>query len=465
VIASGCLAVLAALTACTSFRARPLDVDQRLAAFDARRLDDPGLRQFIEQSQRRRLARWPLPLWDFEQLTLVADYYSADLAVARAELDTADAAVVTAGARPNPALAVSPTYDTTAEPGISPWTLGFTLDIPIETAGKRGYRITRARHLANAARLQVAGAAWQVRSRVRISLVQLHSAERAAQILARQLETQRKAVQLLQTRLELGEASGTDVQLVRLAADQSALQLRETQKEAAQARVGLAATLGVPEAALQGLDLWFAAIDSLPSPERVAPSRREALLNRTDVLRALAEYEASESALQLEIARQYPDIHLGPGFSHGYTASELENAVTFGVSLTLPLLNRNQGPIAEAQAHRQEAAASFDAVQAGAVAQVEQAVSAYRDSVAKLETAEQLLGEQRQHMSSVQALFDSGEADRLTLVRAQSELASVELARAQAVTEAQLALGQLEDATQRAATSTRATPKDGGKDS
>jgi outer membrane protein, heavy metal efflux system len=124
-------------------------------------------------------------------------------------------------------------------------------------------------------------------------------------------------VQLLQTRLNVGEASGTDVQLVRLAADQSALQLRETQKEAAQARVGLAATLSVPEAALQGLDLSFAAIDSLPSPERVAPSRREALLNRTDVLRALAEYEASESALQLEIARQYPDIHLGPGFSHG----------------------------------------------------------------------------------------------------------------------------------------------------
>jgi outer membrane protein, heavy metal efflux system len=465
VIASGCLTVLAALAACTSFRARPLDVDQRLAAFDARRLDDPGLRQFIEQSQRRRLARWPLPLWDFEQLTLVADYYSADLAVARAELDTADAAVVTAGARPNPALAVSPTYDTTAEPGISPWTLGFTLDIPIETAGKRGYRMTRARQLANAARLQVAGAAWQVRSRVRISLVQLHSAERAAEILARQLETQRKAVQLLQTRLNVGEASGTDVQLVRLAADQSALQLRETQKEAAQARVGLAATLSVPEAALQGLDLSFAAIDSLPSPERVAPSRREALLNRTDVLRALAEYEASESALQLEIARQYPDIHLGPGFSHGYTASELENAVTFGVSLTLPLLNRNQGPIAEAQAHRQETAASFDAVQAGAVAQVEQAVGAYRDSVAKLETAEQLLAEQRQHMSSVQALFDSDEADRLALVQAQSELATIELARAQAVTEAQLALGQLEDATQHPVTSTRATPKDGGKDS
>jgi cobalt-zinc-cadmium efflux system outer membrane protein len=443
-----CLALLGVLAACTSFRAHPLDVDHRLALFDARRLDDPGLRQFIEHTEHAQLARWPLASWDFAQLTLAADYYRADLALARAKLTAAEAAVETAGARPNPTLAVSPTYDTTAEPGISPWTLGFTFDVPIETAGKRGYRIAQARHLANAARLRVANAAWKVRSQVRISLVQLHSAERAAEILTRQLETQREAVQLLQTRLDMGEASVTDVQLVRLASDHAALQLRDTRKEAAQARVGLAAALGVQDTALQGVDLSFDAIDSLPSPEQAAPSRREALLNRTDVLSALADYEASESALQLEIARQYPDIHLGPGFSHGYTASELENAVTFGVSLTLPLLNRNQGPIAEAQAHRQEAAATFDAVQAGAVAEVEQAISAYRDSVAKLETAEQLLAEQRRRMSSAQALFDSGEANRLTLVQARGELTTIELARAQAVMEAQLALGQLQDATQ-----------------
>jgi len=447
-----CLALLGALTACTSFRARPLDVDRGLALFEARRLDDPGLRQFIERTEHAQLARWPLASWDFAHLTLAADYYRADLSLARAKLTAAKAAEETAGARPNPALALSPTYDTTAEPGISPWTLGFTFDIPIETAGKRGYRIAQAQHLANAARLQVANAAWQVRSQVRISLVQLHSAERAAEILTRQLETQREAVLLLQRRLDIGEASVADVQLVRVAAANAALQLRETQKETAQARVGLAAALGVPETALQGVGLSFEAIDSLPSPETAAPSRREALLNRTDVLSALADYEASQSALQLEIARQYPDIHLGPGFSHGYTASELENAVTFGVSLTLPLLNRNQGPIAEAQAHRQEAAATFDAVQAQAVAEVEQAVSAYRDSVVKLQTAEQLLAEQRQRMSSTQALFDSGEANRLTLVQARGELTAIELARAQALTEAQLALGQLQGATQGAGT-------------
>ena len=36
--------------------------------------------------------------------------------------------------------------------------------------------------------------------------------------------------------------------------------------------------------------------------------RREAILNRADVRGALAEYAASQSALQLEIAKQYADL-------------------------------------------------------------------------------------------------------------------------------------------------------------
>ncbi len=37
------------------------------------------------------------------------------------------------------------------------------LDIPIETAGKRGYRMAEARYLSEAARLNIAQTAWEVR--------------------------------------------------------------------------------------------------------------------------------------------------------------------------------------------------------------------------------------------------------------------------------------------------------------
>jgi outer membrane protein, heavy metal efflux system len=444
------LAAAVCLSGCATYRPRQIDVRRSLAAFEARRLDAPALRQYMEQALHRPLAAWPLQSWDFEHLTLAADFYSADLAVARAKLDQAEAALITAGARPNPTLALSPSYDIAKEPGISPWTLGFTLDIPFETAGKRGYRIAEARNRANAASLEAASVGWRVRNSLRDSLVQLQAAERAQEIVSRRLAAETLAARLLADRLSVGQASATEVEVVRIAADQSALQLQDSRRQAQQARFAVAAALGVPATALDGIRMSLAALDTFPSPEQAAPSREQALLDRTDVLAALAAYEASDSALRLEIARQYPDLAIGPGFSHGYTASELENSLTIGVSLTLPILNRNQGPIAEAEARRREAAANFNAVQARAVTQVDAALSGYRASLAKLDTANGLLAEQRRRIASVQALFHAGQTDRLTLAQGRSELATDELARLRAFTEAQLALGGLENAMQRA---------------
>jgi len=45
-------------------------------------------------------------------------------------------------------------------------------------------------------------------------------------------------------------------------------------------------------------------------------SRRQALQGRADVLAALSDYAASESALQLEVAKQYPDVHLNTGYEY-----------------------------------------------------------------------------------------------------------------------------------------------------
>jgi outer membrane protein TolC len=97
-----------------------------------------------------------------ESLTLAAFYLSSELDVARAQWGTAQAALRTAGQRPNPTLSVSPQYDaTTVTP--SPWVGAFNLEIPIETAGKRGHRMAQAQHLSDAAELHIAATAWQVR--------------------------------------------------------------------------------------------------------------------------------------------------------------------------------------------------------------------------------------------------------------------------------------------------------------
>ncbi len=440
------LASTGLLAGCVAYQPRPLSSSDEANAFASRRLDAPALRHFIAGSAASALAaNWPPASWDLDRLTLAAWFNHPEIAVAQANLESAEAGLITAGARPNPTFGIGPTYDANPASGVSPWTLGFTLDWPIETAGKRSYRLAQAQHVANRARLDIAQTAWEVRSRVRRAMVELETAQRRRAILAQQKLAQEQVVALLEARLQAGESSATEVQLVRVAAAQSALDLVEEEKQSHAAAIRLADALGLPANALDRVEFDFTSVDLLPDAGDAAGLRRTALLHRADVLGALADYDASESALQLEVAKQYPNLQLGPG----YAWDQGENKFSLGLSLTLPVLDRNRGPIAEAEAHRREAAARFAVVQARALGECELALAAYHDALAKLRTAEALRRGQRERLRSVQQALDAGATDRVALFQSQAELGAGELARAGAFSEAQVALGAVEDAMQR----------------
>jgi len=141
----------------------------------------------------------------------------------------AQAAAVTAGERPNPSVGAEVGYNTTTKTP-SPWIPIVVLDIPIETAGKRGHRLAAASHLSEAARLELASAAWQVRSRVRAGLVDLWAAREERTLLEGQQKLHADNVRLLKLQWEAGENSGFELIQGRLAADASRLALREAER-------------------------------------------------------------------------------------------------------------------------------------------------------------------------------------------------------------------------------------------
>jgi outer membrane protein TolC len=185
-------------------------------------------------------------------------------------------------------------------------------------------------------------------------------------------------------------------------------------------------------------------LDEFPTTLTAPEVRRQAILNRADIRGALAEYAASQSALQLEIANQYPDIHLGPGYEFDQT----DNKWTLGVSLTLPILNQNQGAIAEARAKRELAAAHFLAVQAKAVGEIDLALVGYLTAQQQSAAAGALLGNLQKRRDSVHAMQQAGELDALAEANAQDEFNTGALSRLDALVKAQQARGQLEDAMQ-----------------
>lgn len=448
------IALCLALSACAAghYDAQPLDAASSAHALAARSLDAPELKRYIESKyQGKATLAWPPPAWNLELLTLAAFHFNPGLEAARSRLAGADAAVTTAGQRPNPTLQLPLQRALNPKDGESPWTLGLALDIPLETHGKRDARIAQATHQAAAARLQVAGAAWALRSQLREQLLILSSQTEKIRLLQQQADLDRSLVALLEARLREGEVSSRDLNQQQLALIQATRDVLDTRKALAAARVQLAALLGLKADALAAVNLDLSGFDQPDPPLRVPDLHTLALRNRADVLEAVETYEASQAALQLEFARQYPDVHLGPGF----TFDQGIRKPAFDLSgIELPLFNRNEGPIAEATARRREAAAQLTRVQAKASSELDTGLATYRLARDSLRQADRQLDVQRAHLAGVQHAFDLGEEDRATLAFNQKTELAARLAVLDAAVQVQQALGSIEDAIQRPLSST-----------
>jgi outer membrane protein, heavy metal efflux system len=438
---------IAWLAGCARFQPEPLSPAQSAEALENRSLTNAALRTFLETNLHRPFPDWPEASWDFDMLTLAAFYYHPDLAVARADWNAAQAAIQTAGGRPNPTLSLVPGYNTTHSGLPSPWFPAVSFDVPIETAGKRGHRIAAANQLSESARLNLATAAWKVRGNLRSALLADAAARQRTRLLSDQVALQEKIVALLGQQARAGALASQDLAAPHIALARARLELADAQSQQAETRVNLAAAIGLPLRALAEAPLSFDPLKDWTGSADLtsAEVRRAALQSRADVLGALADYAAAQATLQLEIARQYPDVHISPG----YQFDQGDNKWSLGITFELPVLNQNQGPIAEARARREQAAARFTAVQARVLAEIERSVETYRVSRKNLVTLDTLAEAQTRRRESVEAQFKAGATDSLDLLNARLELVNGELARGEGLVKLQQSFAALEDAVQR----------------
>jgi len=430
------------LTGCVRYHPHPLDPPRSAQQFRARTLTDPGLRTFLKR------ADWPPARLSLNDLAAVALYFNSDLDVARAQLRTAQAAVITARARPNPSLSVGGGWTNAPE---SPLVFHFDPAFTVETAGKRAWRTLEAQILAEAARVAVSETAWRVRSRVRASWLDYQMALLSLEVLRNERTVRLEAVAILEKRLSVGEASQPDVNLMRTALISVEVEAKAAETLLSESGAALAAAVGLP--ALPSVDT-----QAVPSPPRMLPLadvQRAGLLHRVDLRRSLLDYAAAEANLHLEIANQYPDFQYSPGYSF----DEGHHKIAFSPALSVPIFNRNRGPIAESEARRAEAEVRFNALQAQAIGEMEIALARYNGALAELADAEQRLVriQQTREAATLRAV-QAGEEDRLALAGVRVERAVAGRARLDALRRVQTALGGLEDAVQQSLESGSSLP-------
>ncbi len=403
---------------CARFESHPIDLQRSLVTLETRSLGSPELRGFIERSKGERVPEWPLQKWSFEDLSLAAVWYNPELAVARAQTEAVEASTQTAAGRLNPTLGLQGGYNFDAtKSGLSPWMPGTTLDLPVETAGKRTRRTERAAHLTRAARLDLISKAWSIRTALRSSVIDRVFLERRLEVMDQQRLVLGQIREVLEQRLRAGaattqEVSTVRIQLLKLESESSAL-LRQS----SEIHGKLAALLGLSPQSLALANLLPPVASPVPKGDALSNQRSLALKLRADIQSALANYEASQSQLQLEIAKQYPDLHLG----NGYQWDQGDSKWSFGLTFELPILNRNQGPIAEATARRREAAAQVLAAQARAIAELDRAADLNGLLQHQLEEQSRIQQELDEQTRRVEARRNQGGADRLEVATARTE--------------------------------------------
>lgn len=445
-LALGATAVI--VGGCALYSAKPIDPAMTATALEQRTLADPTLARFIADVLPDRAADAGVATWDLSTLTLAALYFHPEMEVSRAKLALAKAGVKTARQTPNPTLSFQPgQYPALID--ASAWTIGVIVNFVLETAGKREKRTEVARNLVEAARQDVATAAWQVRGGVRSALLDLWAAERRRMLVERRQAAQMQIVALLEGRFAAGDASALDVARERINLSQARLALRDSERQGADARARLATAVGVPVRAFESVSLSLDTFDQpigVPEGTELADNslRRRALQERTDVLGLLAEYEASQSEVRLQIAKQFPDVTLGPG----YTYDQGFDLYSLSLNVELPIFNQNQGPIAEAEARRKGAGARFVALQGKVIGEIDRARAAYLASIRTVATADVMLSDQERQRQRIERSHRLGETDRLAPLAANVEYAIVELASFEALVQQREALASMEDALQ-----------------
>lgn len=432
-------------TSCVHYVARPLNPPKIEDQYRGRTLDNPALAAFVRGQNEQSLATWPPASIDLDTLTLVAYFYQPDLDVARGKFAAAEAGLITARQRVNPSISGDAGYSKNPESAV---TYAIAPIFTIETAGKRGYRIMQAEQVAEAARLSFVEAGWQVRSRVRAAMLTYLFAQRRLDLLRSESSVRADIVEIFEKRRAAGEAATPDLNVVRADLSATEVALRQGEGEITQTLSAIETSVGVPPSALARIPIAFATLETPPSEQSLPMKQvqRAGLVHRADVRRTLAEYAAADALLRLEIANQYPNIELSPS----YAFQEGFADYTLGIGLSaLPILHRQQGPIAEAEAKRRQIEAEFLALQSRAIGEMEQALRQYRSALTEWhESEDKFLQVQREREAAARAALAAGEGDRLAVDVARLLTMAAQRSRLDALQRAQTALGALEDSMQ-----------------
>jgi len=381
-----------------------------------------------------------------EELT-VDDFVARALAnnpevrAVRLEVDAAEGRLRQAGLRPNPML------DLGGQKAISPdnnLTVGVT--VPLDLNGRKEGRVGVAGREVSLRRAQVLDRERRLRAEVRAKAGELLAAQRNLGVTDDLLRVNREGLGLIGERVRRGatpplEESLLVVEVNRLDASEKLLS-------------GRVDVLAVQLKALAGVEpdspLTLRGDLALP-PLAIDRARalEEALAGRPDVIAARAEAAMAVAQIEKEQADGRWDASINVGYQRQDTGFGLNGLTSSGavrpiqdvfhyfgggVSITLPVRNRNQGNIAAARAMASAAERRIDAAMLMARQEVQAAFAQYEAAARSLEIYVRGVRETaRRNLDVVRQTYELGRLSVLDVIAEQRRFIDVEMGYTEAL--------------------------------
>ena len=284
-----------------------------------------------------------------QTLTLESALQSAfagnpDLAAAQWEIDIAQGGRQQAGLIPNP-VASWDAEDTRR----STRTTTVKLSQTLELGGKRGARIEVASRAQDAAAQELEQRRNLLRAEVIDGFYGALRAQERLELAQRSMALAERGLVIANGRVTAGKASPVEATRARVQVSQIRLERSRAEIGVSDAYRRLAAITGSATIGFERVEAGAVSTPALPSATQLL-----ARLESTAELRlAQLQIQQRDAGLGLEKAQRIPDLDISIGSQ--YDASVRERVNLVGVSMPIPLFNRNQGNVLAASRRADQA--------------------------------------------------------------------------------------------------------------
>jgi cobalt-zinc-cadmium efflux system outer membrane protein len=329
----------------------------------------------------------------FDQLAQTALTQNKNLQSAREQLRQAEARMKQAGLRPNPSLDVTQFSDVffsnEGENGFA-----VTVSQPFELGDKRGKRLDVAQAEVELAKAEIKESERQLIAQLRSAY--LRAAETSARLsfFDRGRGLNQQMAQVMNVRLASGDASRLESHLLQAENSRLDGQRILTETQLAQELFEIRTLAGI--SAEEPLVLRSIASEKASSVDSQTDLIEAALRDRPDLQAARLRETLTRAGVTLARAQATPNVTGSvryarePNISRFATATqprafEKDSVLEFGISIPLPLRNREQGNIQEASSKAAQATAEREALEHRVRNEVIAAFSRYQSSIRSLE--------------------------------------------------------------------------------